>query len=80
MRKHKITPFHKKKRYSKPEITAIKLDPEQALINVCMSLGGYLNAAGNGCYPRGAHTPCHRSNRSRRTGVSGLPSGSAAPS
>ena len=34
MRKHKITPTHKK-RYTKPVITVIKLDPEQALLSAC---------------------------------------------
>ena len=56
MRKHKIIPNHKKKLYSKPVITVVKLDPAQALLSAC-TIGGAYFAGGDRCMIPFPHPP-----------------------
>lgn len=44
--------------YTKPRVTAVKLDPGQAVLSACVVGGGYLNALGTGCAVRGGATRC----------------------
>ena len=81
MRKHKIIPNHKKKPYSKPVITVIKLDPEQALLSACKTLGLYFRGT-RGCLaaPRGFGYRCTRSVRSHIRATFGTNYANVVPS
>ena len=42
------------KKYIKPKIKAIKLDAEQAILNVCAVSGVYFNTPTTRCFPQGS--------------------------
>ncbi|MDD4202187.1 MAG: hypothetical protein PHQ52_01840 [Candidatus Omnitrophica bacterium] len=45
------------KQYSSPNIKAVTLDPEQAILEICQVAGAYM-LPGNLCYSLGGGAPC----------------------
>lgn len=80
-----MTRLMKKKTYEYKEITVVKLDPEQALLVVCVSGGQYFGTDRGGSLSKcfrtgGVGGPCVRSVRGVRRGKRGGYTASAEPS
>ncbi len=66
--------MEKKLKFSKPVITRIKLDPEQAVLAECMVNGAYYGPSavtGAACYGVGGRTSCFTPKRGVRINFTG---------